>query len=196
MSEDLSNHYRSTDLSNPYTSKDLTNPYSFSDLGRPNPILTTDLSGNRRPPGQANSASFLTGLPQSSTNSQDGGSQSGGGILAVIVGIGIFVAVMTAGQDHVSASRTTSSHSQAYRDGYDDRDKWEKYVAGLGGDSRAGALFWAEVRNDSPRRSCNEGSAAPSTAYRQGCLAAVQYLTQADRRRLSDGEYRKGWNDY
>lgn len=97
-------------------------------------------------------------------------------------------AVSPAAQPEVSAG---------FRDGRRDRTAWEQWFGGLAGDAREGALWWSSVRSQAARNRITCSSSANATpGFTQGCAAAANLLAPFDRRRLSEPEYRAGWNSY
>lgn len=83
--------------------------------------------------------------------------------------------------------------SEAFRHGAADRDAWEEWFAGLSGDYRDGAKFWATVRSRSGSGSCFSGRGGISSEYRSGRLAAQKFLVGVDAGRQIS-EYWCGWN--
>jgi hypothetical protein len=89
------------------------------------------------------------------------------------------------------AAAPPSSTSPSFDQGRTDRIAWEDWFNALpAGPYQEGAFWWSEHRSDRPQATCpNLG-----TDWHNGCLAAQGRLTPTDRRRLSDNEYRAGWN--
>jgi hypothetical protein len=80
----------------------------------------------------------------------------------------------------------------AFEQGRADRQAVETWFAGLSGDFRAGADYWAAHRSNRPRSSC---SAAGRTAdFVSGCRAAKQQFDPTDARRKAEPDYFASWN--
>jgi hypothetical protein len=79
--------------------------------------------------------------------------------------------------------------------GLADRSDWERWVAGLSGEFRRGAEWWASHRSLSHPGSC-DGPAATSLDFGSGCETGKARLTPTDLKRKSIPEYRRGWNNY
>jgi hypothetical protein len=84
--------------------------------------------------------------------------------------------------------------SNAFDAGRRDRLALQQWADGLGGDYKAGAEYWASVRN-TPKaaQGCNWPSM--SSAWINGCLAAQAKLTPMDARRRNEPDYKEGWNE-
>ena len=78
----------------------------------------------------------------------------------------------------------------AFEQGRADRQAVETWFAGLSGDFRAGADYWAAHRSNRPRSSC---SAAGRTADFV-CRAAKQQFDPTGARRKAEPDYFAGWN--
>lgn len=79
--------------------------------------------------------------------------------------------------------------ADAFAAGAADRRHWEDWFATQTGETRDGARWWSAQRSRAHPAPC-QGSADFVT----GCRDAQTILTQSDRRRLSDPDYRRGWN--
>lgn len=91
-----------------------------------------------------------------------------------------------------------ATDSTAYRDGKDDRARWETWVATLGGEARDGALYWAAERNNKTRHappSCSHRAGRTSDAFREACITAAEFLKDVDKRRSSGPAYRRGFDE-
>lgn len=93
-------------------------------------------------------------------------------------------------------SEPTPSKSPAYQEGLAARRGVEAWFAGLNGDYRAGADYWAGQRSSSKSGSCYSPPAQYSKAWTDGCLEALRRFTPTDTRRKSEPEYKEGWNSY
>lgn len=90
-----------------------------------------------------------------------------------------------------------SPSSAAFDAGKTDWNNWFTWVHGKSGELRAGIDFWAEVRNDKERRpsSCRLAMQGDISAeFFDGCAAANKFLSVVDRRRMTEPDYRQGWN--
>jgi hypothetical protein len=76
--------------------------------------------------------------------------------------------------------------------GLADRTAWETYEAGLTGDYRMGAEYWASQRSLPHPSSCEQDS----PEFTAGCKGAKLRLTPTDYLRKSNLEYKAGWNSY
>jgi hypothetical protein len=82
----------------------------------------------------------------------------------------------------------------SYRRGVADRTRYERWLAGLSaGTYRDGALWWEAHRSVSGIK-CR-GNMPAGDAF-VGCIAARYLLDPTDALRLSDPDYRRGWNAY
>jgi type IV secretory pathway TraG/TraD family ATPase VirD4 len=93
-----------------------------------------------------------------------------------------------------SAATTQSVPTSVFNQGYGDRVVWERWFNGLTEDARDGAAFWAGERSKPNPGSCYEAKGRVDGDFRQGCLAAKQFLTPTDARRKTEPDYRRGWN--
>jgi hypothetical protein len=90
---------------------------------------------------------------------------------------------------------TLLAPTDAYAQGWDDRDAWEKWFQNLTGDYGAGAASWAARRSGTNPGTCKGTNAAEmSTEWQSGCAAAQQRLERADELRRTESDYREGWN--
>lgn len=92
------------------------------------------------------------------------------------------------------APSPSPNQSQAFSEGLRDRQGWETWFNGLGGAFRDGAEWWASVRSTRPTPVC---TAVPGTDRAEaiaGCNAARTRLSDPDRRRRAEPDYRGGWN--
>ena len=91
----------------------------------------------------------------------------------------------------------TCAQSDAYADGLADRTAYENWFATLAPPEQAGAEYWA-----SQRSLRNPGPCARTThtendrRIEAGCREAQRRLAPTDARRLSEPDYRKGWNAF
>ena len=87
-----------------------------------------------------------------------------------------------------------SAQTSAYSDGLADRTAFENWIASLGPGEKTGADYWAaqrSLRNPGP---CIRSDG--NSAWVAGCREAQRRLGQSDARRLSEPEYRLGWNAF
>jgi hypothetical protein len=103
-----------------------------------------------------------------------------------------------AATDTTAAAPPTPQEPQPFLDGAKDRRAWEGWFAGLAGDAKAGASFWAMRRNDPQwrgRANCATGEGGDiSDDFRATCEKAKSFLTQVDGRRTTEPDYKRGWN--
>lgn len=84
-----------------------------------------------------------------------------------------------------------------FQQGLADRRNWETWFAGLTGDYRSGAEYWASHRSLPRPGSCYSSSEGQTPGdWVVGCLAAQGQLARSDVRRKAEPEYRRGWNSY
>lgn len=91
----------------------------------------------------------------------------------------------------------TQTISRAFAEGLAERRAYEAWFAGLDPLRQGGATYWAENRSRTlkgERVTCGAPNASPE--WLQGCNEARMRLTPTDRRRLSEPEYRAGWNAF
>jgi hypothetical protein len=105
---------------------------------------------------------------------------------AVVLGISLLVAPCLGG------FAFAADKSPAYEQGRADRQAWERWFAGLTGDFRAGADFWAGYRSARKPPSCS--ASGYSREFVEGCFAAKARLDPSDTRRKAEPDYRNGWN--
>jgi restriction system protein len=91
--------------------------------------------------------------------------------------------------------QSAAKPSAAFQQGQADRQSWEAWFAGLTGESRAGADYWAAHRSTSHRKPCDAAPPSTGADWTDGCLAAQTRLNPADARRKTEPEYRLGWNN-
>lgn len=94
------------------------------------------------------------------------------------------------------SSPSAPNQSLAFSNGSADRRTWESWFAGLSGDFRRGAEFWAGVRSNPNPGSCYDAQGRSYGNFTDGCLAAQKFLNHVDQRRRAEPEYRAGWNNY
>ena len=89
---------------------------------------------------------------------------------------------------------TPSPPSVAFQEGALDRTAYETWFSTLTGDVRLGASWWAENRSRAARNrlTCARPDVSPN--FTLGCSLTQTMLTPFDRRRLSETDYRAGWN--
>jgi hypothetical protein len=95
-----------------------------------------------------------------------------------------------------SAGTATPEATTTYERGLADRRKVEAWFAGLTGDYREGAEYWAAHRSLPNAGSCYTADEGRLGDWTAGCLAAQKMLYPFDAERKSDPEYRAGWNNY
>lgn len=93
----------------------------------------------------------------------------------------------------LSSPAIARAETSAFDSGLSDRTSYETWFGGLSGDYQTGALYWVGQRSKKPPGTCYDG---PSADWTKGCLDAKQRLDPNDRRRLTEADYRKGWNSY
>jgi multidrug efflux pump subunit AcrA (membrane-fusion protein) len=124
-------------------------------------------------------------------------------VTAGILGLGAkFISTMAGGDGGTQQTSTTQTTTQAalsqptssFEVGRADWHKWSDWERSLDGDTLAGVRFWADVRSHQPPPSCSSDHGAYSADFRDGCETAKKFLTGVDKARLSDADYRQGWN--
>jgi hypothetical protein len=85
----------------------------------------------------------------------------------------------------------TIADEAAFHDGQADRQGWEAWFGGLSGAFRQGAEFWTGRRSDHKPPDC---AATQDVAFQAGCEEAKNRLTESDRRRHTEADYKAGWN--
>jgi hypothetical protein len=83
---------------------------------------------------------------------------------------------------------------QSFAAGAADRATMEAWFDGLSGSFKDGAEFWAANRSLRLQPTCESQESNNPPDFYQGCLAAKARLDPIDVRRLSDPNYRAGWN--
>jgi hypothetical protein len=91
--------------------------------------------------------------------------------------------------------QATIENSSAYEQGRADRQNWELWFNGLSGAFRDGADWWAGVRSLASPPSCNRARGVDHAAVVAGCVAAQARLSNSERRRRAEPDYRAGWNN-
>jgi hypothetical protein len=84
--------------------------------------------------------------------------------------------------------------SAAFQQGLADRQGWEDWFGSQTGDYLAGAEYWASQRSERHPGPCVRTDG--NTAWVAGCREAHGRLAPTDARRLSEPEYRSGWNAF
>jgi hypothetical protein len=79
-----------------------------------------------------------------------------------------------------------------YDKGLADRTAWENWFNSLEGDFKTGTFFWAGQRSLPHPGSCSQ----MNTDFKNGCTAAKERLATPDALRISESEYKRGWNAY
>lgn len=82
--------------------------------------------------------------------------------------------------------------SRAFADGLRDRTAWEAWIRTLPPSALAGAIFWVGQRSLPAPQGCGSMDAV----FRRACEEARVLLDPSDRRRLSEPDYRRGWNAF
>ena len=108
-------------------------------------------------------------------------------LLAVVLGVG-FGGILCLGGYAVAADKGVT-----YEQGRADRQALESWFAGLAGDFRVGADFWAEHRSARKPPAVLLGQGR-SRQFVEGCAAAKARFDPADIRRKAERDYRDGWN--
>jgi hypothetical protein len=98
-------------------------------------------------------------------------------------------------QFQASGAAPQSSYSGAYADGQQDRRALGAWFAGLIGDFRQGADWWAGVRSMVNPPPCTKAPGTDRVVAVRGCNEAKSRLASADRRRRAEPDYRAGWNN-
>jgi hypothetical protein len=93
-----------------------------------------------------------------------------------------------------AAEPGASRPSPAFQQGRADRQAWEAWFNAQIGDFRAGAEYWAAHRSKA-RATCAVPERSVSPDWSVGCRAAAERLAAPDRRRITERDYRAGWND-
>ena len=89
------------------------------------------------------------------------------------------------------------AQSQAYSEGLADRIAYEQWFATLDDQKKAGAEYWASQRSLPNPGSCTGPTNAESDRRMEaGCHEAQRRLAPTDARRLSEPDYRLGWNAF
>lgn len=93
-----------------------------------------------------------------------------------------------------------STDQHAWNDGLRNRTAWEDWFGSLAGAAHDGALWWSGERSKNAPETCENhapGQIDPgSDGWLDGCRQARALLTPADQRRLTEPDYRSGWNSY
>jgi|GEM_PF-4880949 len=89
-----------------------------------------------------------------------------------------------------------STSETSFNQGLSDRQRWETWVATLGGSCRSGVDFWASHRSLKNPGSCKDGQGTQDADYRKCCNAAKEFLAPIDQLRKSDQNYRRGFKSY
>jgi hypothetical protein len=86
--------------------------------------------------------------------------------------------------------------SRAFTEGLSARREHERWFAGLSGQAKDGAAYWAGQRSLPNPSSCGTPATIEQQEWITGCLAAQQRLDPTDKRRRAEPDYRRGWNAY
>lgn len=93
-----------------------------------------------------------------------------------------------------AAEPGASKPSPAFQQGQADRQAWGAWFNAQIGDFRAGAEYWAAHRSEA-RATCAVPARSVTPDWTAGCRAAAERLAPPDRRRITERDYRAGWND-
>jgi hypothetical protein len=88
------------------------------------------------------------------------------------------------------------AQSAAYSDGLADRTAYESWVASLDAMAKAGADYWASQRSLRNPGRCVSPDGKADGSWVVGCREAKSRLDPADTRRLTEPDYRLGWNAF
>ena len=86
--------------------------------------------------------------------------------------------------------------SLSTQQGAADRKQYKQWFASLQGEVQVGASWWAERRSQAVRQHLSCAVPGFSAAVRQGCMQAQAMLAPIDKRRVTEPEYRAGWNSF
>jgi hypothetical protein len=92
-----------------------------------------------------------------------------------------------------AAEPGASMPSPGFQQGQADRQAWEAWFNAQFGEFRAGAEYWAAHRSQ-PSPTCAVPARSVSPDWSAGCRAAAEQLATPDRRRITERDYRAGWN--
>ena len=121
-----------------------------------------------------------------------------GGLIGAVA-LGFFVQENWKNLEASIQSGTTAeqpTQSAAFDQGLADRRTWESWFNSLNGDAQAGAMFWGTERSKQNPKPCYLSIGSAAATFRQGCVAAKQFLDPTDVRRRTEPDYRQGWNSY
>ena len=125
---------------------------------------------------------------------------------AALIGGGLYLADQAGliSHDHTTttqASTQTTNNTQPtqgtspqFETGRTDWHRWHDWTAGLNGSRLTGANYWAGVRSTKPARGCAGAPNSSSAEFQDGCETARKFLAGVDQSRLSNTDYRAGWN--
>jgi hypothetical protein len=119
------------------------------------------------------------------------------GLIGLAVIVGVLGGIFGHGDNKTTQAEASTHVYTAFEQGVSDRHAWESWFTGLSGEYRAGADFWATVRNNPYHGSCFSGPGQTSRASRLGCVNAKQFFDnrRVDLRRVSNADYWRGWNN-
>ena len=161
-------------------------------------------SSSSRSYGGSSGGSGYGGGGSRSYSRSSGGSSAFWWVVGVIVLLGVFgggggkqatdSSAKASTSDAAPTSDAPTALPGAWYDGRNDREKWEQWFAGLSGDYRDGAEYWAGARKSHPSPGVCALRGRASADFRQGCLGARSFLVRVDHRRDTEADYWYGWN--
>jgi hypothetical protein len=93
----------------------------------------------------------------------------------------------------MSEAERAAAATPAYADGRRDRENWEDWLVRLPiGSYRDGAFWWSDEHGKRSPGACE--SPAADTQWESGCRAAQRRIALPDVRRMTEADYRIGWN--
>ena len=104
--------------------------------------------------------------------------------------------VYQADLENAANRQSAPNQSAAFQQGLADRTGWENWFDQHSGSFADGAAFWAGHRSDANPPTCFGSNGANLGDWTLGCQAAQRWLSPTDKRRLSEPDYRLGWNSY
>jgi len=89
---------------------------------------------------------------------------------------------------------TPAEPTPAFKEGRSDRVAYEQWFATLGGEILGGATWWATNRSHAARDHLGCVMPNSTSEFNTGCTQAQALLKRIDRRRVTEPDFKSGWN--
>ena len=101
---------------------------------------------------------------------------------------------MTASAAASASPAAPAPVSAAYKTGLADGQAYLVWANSLTGDYKAGSDYWASIRSKPEKAKLGCGETGVTADFTASCRETASRLAVFDKHRLSDPDYRAGWN--